>query len=198
VHHFDDPDYHRALAAVPDGACTMLVHWTRVDVRVPETGEYRTLEWSELDPHRDAALVGLMMRQLDNGMTDLRALPEYFYRHPDQCPACEEAALPGPTVHGVWLDEAWHREFVVAGIQGTGERVQRFANRDFAETIAQKRLTALLQHRRSRKPLDPQLGDLARLPDRPPITPPCLSAKPLSCGYGPTTPVAAPAGPTKR
>lgn len=165
MNHLDDPRYRQALSRVPDGACPLLVQYTRVVVRDPATGEFRRVELSEFDP-RHTALVAVMMRQIDNGLADLGGLPVTLYRHPDDdCPACEEAALAGPAVYGIWLTEAWQHDR--AGVD-SDRRLQRFANRQFAEDLARGRgraLAAYREHTRANNTLT--ITDLTRVVDEP-------------------------------
>jgi hypothetical protein len=107
-----------------------------------------------------------MMRQLANGMADLGDLPQQYFRHPDgHCPACEETALPGPAVYGVWLPEDWYHDRVPDIIQRG--LVQRFANRELAETVARDRLQTLLDRRATRGRHAVTVTVLARLIDQP-------------------------------
>jgi hypothetical protein len=164
-----DRAYQQALAAVPDGHCALLVQHTRTRVRDRRTGEIQVVEWNEFNTAAEVAFMKLMMAQLDNGMADLDGLPETEYRHPEDCPACTEAALPGPLVYGVWLPQDWYHEHVRADLAaGNLRSVERFANRELAEQVVAGRLAALTRSGTARSALGTQTMELARRLHEPP------------------------------
>lgn len=184
----EDQLYQQALDAVPDGACRMLVSYSRArltrvdpvahlldDERVVVTRHDDgsvTLVWDEYNAGVAAEMFGLTMEMLFRGdNANLRRPPEHFYAHPDGwCPACAEAVLEGPPVWGIWLPQAWYRANVRGALQaGQLRSVARFANREVAEQMMRSHLAALRRARkRSRSALAVEIVELDRDPRRAP------------------------------
>ncbi|MET9265296.1 hypothetical protein [Amycolatopsis sp. NPDC004079] len=158
--------YQQALAAVPDGACRMLVAYSRARFTGPDPvadllDDERlivdrhhdgsvTLVWDQFNTRILAAVIELTMQELHQGPRYLSAPPEQFFAHPDGwCPACAESSMPGPEVWGIWLAQDWERAHVRAALRA-GEQydVHRFANRTVAEAAARGNFAALLRARR--------------------------------------------------
>ncbi|RSM80478.1 hypothetical protein DL991_10130 [Amycolatopsis sp. WAC 01375] len=164
-----DDLYQQTLAAVPGGACRMLVAYsrarlTRVEpvahlldhdrvVVTPHEDGGVTLVWDEYNGHVAAEMFRLTMGMVFTGPGLLLDPPEQFYTHPDGwCPACAEAPLEGPPVWGIWLSQDWERGHVRAELQyGQPRSVSRFANRTVAEQEMRSHLAALRRDRQRRR-----------------------------------------------
>ncbi|UUV32343.1 hypothetical protein NQK81_02495 [Amycolatopsis roodepoortensis] len=164
-----DDLYEQTLAAVPDGACRMLVLYSRarltriepvahlldqdrVLVTHHDDGDV-TLVWDEYNGEIAVEMFGLTMDMVFTGPGLLRFPPEQFYAHPHGwCPACAEALLEGPPVWGIWLSQAWERGHVRAELQaGQPRSVARFANRAVAEQVMRSHLAVLRRNRQRRR-----------------------------------------------
>ncbi|KFZ80845.1 hypothetical protein ED92_11020 [Amycolatopsis sp. MJM2582] len=182
-----DDLYQRTLADIPDGACRMLVAYSRARLthvepiahlldqdRVVVTHHADggvTIVWDAYNGHVAAEMFRLTMNMVFTGTDLLRDPPEQFYAHPDGwCPACAEAVLDGPPVWGIWLSQAWERSHVRAELQaGQPRTVARFANRVLAGQVMRSYLAALRRDRQRRRPALPvEILALDRDPRRAP------------------------------
>jgi hypothetical protein len=118
----------RAVDALPEGACRLLLEVTTVQVRDPDTSTWGSVAFDERHAAAHVAVTTLLVNGVRTGLRDMRLPWLREIQHVEDCPLCAEHALPGPPVYGLYLSEDWHAAPGTQYLRQHTDRIERFAS----------------------------------------------------------------------